>query len=74
MKKYGRLSGDSGVVAYQVKDEALLVRFVDGRVYTYSYDSPGREHVEQMKALAKTGKGLATYISKYVGANYASVS
>lgn len=74
MKKYGRLSGDSGVVAYQVEDEAIKVRFVDGKVYTYSYDSPGRVHVEQMKKLARAGRGLSTYISKYVGANYASMS
>ena len=74
MKKYGRLSGDSGVVAYQVEDEAIKVRFVDGKVYTYSYDCPGREHVEQMKTLARAGRGLSTYISKYVGANYASIS
>ncbi len=74
MKKYGRLSGDSGVLAYQLADEEIKVKFVDGTVYLYSYASAGPVHVERMKQLARDGKGLSTYISKHVRDNYASSS
>ena len=72
MKKYGRLSGDSGVVAYQVADEAIEVRFVDGKIYRYSHASTGVAHIERMKLLASQGRGLSTYISKYVRNRYES--
>ena len=72
MKKYKGLSGDSGVIAYQLGDESIRVKFVDGAVYTYSYVSTGRVHIEQMKVLAESGRGLSTYISKYVRDKYES--
>ncbi len=74
MKKYSRLSGDSGVIAYQLDDEAIRVKFVDGKVYLYSYASTGRAHVEQMKVLAKSGRGLSAYISKYVRDDFESLT
>ena len=74
MRKYKALSGDSGVIAYQLGDESIRVRFVDGAVYTYSYSSTGRGHIEQMKVLAESGRGLSTYISKYVREKYESAS
>jgi hypothetical protein len=74
MKQYGRLSGESGVLAYRLAPQAIAVKFVEGKVYTYTYASTGRERVEQMKLLARAGRGLSTYISKYVGDDYASCS
>lgn len=70
MKKYRRLAGDSGVLAYQIDAEAIKVKFIDGKVYTYSHASAGRMHVEQMKALAEAGRGLSTYISKFIRDKY----
>ena len=72
LKRYRRLGGDSGVVAYAVSDDRIDVQFVDGTVYTYSYASTGRDRVEQMKQLAQSGQGLSTYISQHVGSDYAS--
>ncbi len=74
MRKYGRLSGDSGVLEYELEAEAIEVKFVEGKVYRYTYAVPGREHVEAMKLLAQGGQGLSTYISKYVRDRYASRS
>lgn len=74
MKKYGRLSGESGVTAYHVEKEAIQVRFVDGKVYRYSYKSTGRAHIEQMKTLAEQGKGLSAYISTHVRDKFESRS
>jgi hypothetical protein len=70
MQPYFNRSGESGVIAYEVGADSITVRFKDG-TYLYNSDRPGRMHVEQMKRLAMAGRGLATYISKFVRDNYA---
>lgn len=72
MRPYRRLAGDSGVLAYEVAPTSIRVRFVDGAEYTYTHASAGRAHVAEMKRLAREGKGLSGYISKYVRERYAS--
>jgi hypothetical protein len=47
------------------------VKFKHGGTYQYDYASTGQFHVERMKVLAASGEGLATFISKFVKANYA---
>ena len=73
MTPYRRLAGDSGVLAYRSAPTEIKVQFVDGRVYTYTYASAGRDQVEQMKRLAQAGRGLSTYISQHVRDGYATV-
>lgn len=70
MKRYKNLSGNSGVLAYEIEEKGVLVKFVDGRTYHYTYKTAGKENIEQMKKLAEAGKGLSGYISKYVKDNY----
>jgi len=72
MQRYLGLSGNSGVIAYAIAAEGIAVQFVDGKAYTYTYASTGRERVERMKTLAQAGQGLATYISQHVGGDYAA--
>jgi len=69
MKKYKALKGESGVTHYEITANSIAVAFNDA-VYVYSYNKPGREHVEQMKLLAEKGRGLSTYISRYVKKDY----
>jgi hypothetical protein len=71
MKRYRNTSGNSGVVAYRIMDDAIAIRFQDGGTYIYDYRSPGRVHVEAMKELALRGEGLATYINVHVREAYA---
>jgi hypothetical protein len=71
MKPYANRQGQSGVVAYETGEKFIKVKFVDGRIYLYDYRVPGRADVEQMKKLAKIGKGLSTYISVNVRKRYA---
>jgi hypothetical protein len=66
MQRYGNLSGNSGVVAYELAPRSIKLRFEDGGTYVYSYVRPGPEHVEAMKALAKSGRGLSTYVVRHV--------
>lgn len=70
MKIYYNLSGNSGITAYQFEDKHINIVFTDGTIYRYSYLKPGKIHIEKMKELALLGKGLATYINKYIRDNY----
>jgi len=62
----------AGVMAYAARQDAIAVEFVDGRIYLYNYEVPGRRHVERMKSLAAAGHGLSTYISRHVGKRFAA--
>ena len=67
---YRNRDGNSGVSAYQLLDDGIIVRFSEDGTYRYGPDRPGRHHVGQMKSLAMAGRGLATYINRYVRDKY----
>lgn len=71
LQRYARHHGDSGVVAFATGPRGIAVQFLDGSVYVYDVDKPGRAHVAEMKRLAKAGEGLSSYISQHVRDNYA---
>jgi hypothetical protein len=63
---------DSGVAEFEIFPRAIHLRFRHDRtVYVYDYDNPGPSHVEEMKQLARAGRGLSSYVSRYVRGNYA---
>lgn len=70
MVRYRNSSGSSGVLAYEIGDEFIKVQFHDRKTYLYSYRSAGSHNIEQMKVLAVRGRGLNSYINKYVKNNY----
>ncbi|SPB18530.1 hypothetical protein NOV72_05729 [Caballeronia novacaledonica] len=70
MQTYRNLAGNSGVEAFDILPNGIKVRFVSGGTYLYDYRVPGRTRVEEMKQLARAGRGLSTYIAKF-GAEYA---
>jgi hypothetical protein len=74
LTRYGNRAGNSGVVAYEIRRGGIRVEFVDGRIYTYTYRSAGRENVECMKFLARSGRGLSGFISTHVKDRYAARS
>ena len=71
MTPYGNFNGNSGVIAYEIHREAIVVEFRHGGKYLYDHDTTGREHVEEMKLLALEGRGLAGYINKNVRDRFA---
>jgi hypothetical protein len=73
MRRYRDNTGNSGVVAYEIGDDFILVQFRDSdKIYWYSYRSAGKRHVDRMKILAEQGAGLSTYVSQHVKDKYES--
>ena len=71
MQKYKDLGGDSGVEGYEIGQDYIVVKFKKtARLYTYSYDSAGRDAVEHMKKKAERGEGLNEFINKNVKDKY----
>ncbi|MBS0420444.1 MAG: hypothetical protein JSR66_22245 [Proteobacteria bacterium] len=71
MEHYANRSGNSGVVAYEIGQDSIIVKFVDGWRYSYTYESAGTDNVERMKMLAAQGKGLSAFISTTVRNDFA---
>ncbi len=71
MQPYRNRSGDSGVLAFELGDDWIGVRFRSGKTYRYTAATPGADHVAEMKRRAFAGQGLATYINQVVGDRYA---
>jgi hypothetical protein len=65
-------SGNSGVEFYEIENDDIIVQFVDGRIYRYTYASAGEKNIERMKQLAIAGVGLTTFINQYVKDRYES--
>ncbi|MGG7037040.1 MAG: hypothetical protein ACI7YS_17880 [Flavobacterium sp.] len=68
MERYRNSGGVSGVSAYEIGSDYIIVKFSGtARTYTYSYGGrAGRNHVENMKKLAQNGSGLNAYINNHV--------
>lgn len=71
MKRYRNRGGNSGVKGYEIGNAFIKVHFATGEILVYDYITPGKDHVEKMKILAQAGKGLSTYITRYVKDNFA---
>jgi hypothetical protein len=66
MKPYGDGRHDSGVTEYETGPDFIRVAFHGDGIYRFTHASAGQIHVERMKQLAASGKGLTTYISQRV--------
>ncbi len=71
MERYLNLGGNSSVIAYENGGDFIIVQFGDGKFYLYNYESAGVEDVEQAKILALAGRGLNSYINRYMKKKYA---
>ena len=70
VQRYKNLSGDSGVLAYEIGKESITVLFNNGSRYLYTNKSAGASNIVQMQRLARAGHGLSTFISQNVHARY----
>jgi hypothetical protein len=71
MERYKNLSGNSGVVEYEIGPTFIKVRFSDGTIYRYTESSAGSRNIQRMKNLARKGLGLSSFISATVREAYA---
>jgi len=66
MEQYKNLRGNSPIRAFEIEPSYIDVQFENSGIYRYSHVTPGRDHVERMKDLARKGTGLAAYISTHI--------
>lgn len=71
MEDYKNTSGDSGIKAYEILDQAIKILFTDDSIYLYTYESSGKSAIEIMKKLANKGIGLTTFINQQIKDNFA---
>ena len=71
MEIYCDTHGDSGVSAFEVGYDFIIVRFTKGGMYLYNYSKTGSHHVNNMIRLARTGNGLNGYINLNAKYSYA---
>jgi len=71
MQPYKNVAENSGVSAYEIGDDFIVIEFQDGSTYLYNYQSTSVVNIEQMKVLALTGEGLTTFINQHVREHYA---
>lgn len=67
---YKDVDGDSGVEAYEIGSDSITVRFKGGALYCYTYMSAGKDNVDKMKELAKSGEDLNSFINTKVRTKY----
>lgn len=72
MKPYS--SYGSNITGYEDGDDYIKVEFANGDIYTYSFESAGKENVEQMIGLAESGNGLNSFINSYCKYDYSDKS
>ena len=67
MITYQNNNGNSGISAYEIGNNSITIQFKGaGKVYKYSYGKAGKNHVDNMKALAIAGAGLNSYLKRNV--------
>lgn len=71
MTRYANLNGNSNVEAYDIGSNFIAVKFYGTKkIYRYTYASAGRMNVEQAKKLAKSGRGLNSFIMNFMRYSY----
>ena len=70
LRPYTGRTHASGVSAYAIGRDFIILEFRDEHAYLYTSRQPGRRHVAALKRLAPLGRGLATYINQHVRQNY----
>lgn len=66
MEVYQNKNGNSGITHYEIGVEYIAIRFENqSEIYIYTNVQTGKRHIDKMKKLAISGKGLSTYISQH---------
>jgi hypothetical protein len=66
MERYMNLGGTSKIDSFEIAADSVTVRFGGGLTYRYSVRSAGASNIDEMKRLARAGRGLNTFINQVV--------
>jgi len=72
MTRYNNNGGDSGISAYEIKEDGIVVQFSTGVKYLYTNASAGTSNIVEMKKLAVRGEGLNSFIMKHARTSYSA--
>lgn len=72
MERYKNLGENSSIVAFEIGNDFIKFQFGNGSLYLYTYQSTGKDDVEYMKGLEKSGAGLNSFIQRFVKIRYAT--
>ncbi len=70
MQKYQNLSGKSSIESYELGNNRIIVQYKNGSAFLFNQSYSGTLDLNIMKDLAQTGKGLSTFIQRFVGNGY----
>jgi len=62
METYRNMEGALGVVHFTCDEESITVMLHSGVVFFFTYANSGKDNVEHMKKLARSGNGLNNFI------------
>jgi len=65
MQRYRNWSGTSGVRAFEIGPDFIVLKWAGPDLYTYSYKTVGEQNVEEMKRLALRGSHLNKFINEH---------
>jgi len=71
MEKYANLSGKSGVASFEIGEDFICIKFRDGSKYLYNNERTEFSNIQKMILLARSGKGLNSFINRNVKDMYA---
>jgi len=66
MTVYKNLSGDPTISSYEISQNQMIIEYTNGSAFLYNQTFSGTLNLFIMKDLAQTGKGLETYIQRFV--------
>ena len=73
MKRYANRSGNSGVYAYDVQPDGLVVVFTSGAKYKYFRSALGEGRYQMAVSRAVNGNGLNSYLIKSCSGTYRKI-
>jgi hypothetical protein len=65
VERYRTKNNQESVVAYEEGAYGIVLHFLDGSTYLYTAASAGPECIAEMKALAREGRGLSSYVVEH---------
>ena len=71
MERYKNIGGNSSVVAFEIGEGSIVIDFSDGSRYLYTSQSAGASALAEMQRRAVAGRGLNSYVSRFVRKGYA---